>query len=147
MDEPAARARRPPAGRRPGRGGDRTTGGLRGVDLARQALVAAPGAARKNAAAPRKPERRTTTVVRRYRPERCTPPARRRQILIFCDGVFSAIHLLWERSVFFSFVNVPSGLIFIWVDFGFLMVIFFYCFFLFCVLFFFFFFSICAVTV
>ncbi|AXU16838.1 hypothetical protein D1794_29170 (plasmid) [Streptomyces clavuligerus] len=88
MDEPAARARRPPAGRRPGRGGDRTTGGLRGVDLARQALVAAPGAARKNAAAPRKPERRTTTVVRRYRPERCTPPARRRgrRHFVFAPG-------------------------------------------------------------
>ncbi|EDY48721.1 conserved hypothetical protein [Streptomyces clavuligerus] len=40
----------------------------------RQALVAAPEAARKNAAAPRKPKRRTTTVVRRYRPARRTPP-------------------------------------------------------------------------
>ncbi|MGW1106138.1 DciA family protein [Streptomyces sp. NPDC002540] len=38
---------------------------LSGVDLARQALVAAREAAKKNGATTRKPKRRTTTVVRR----------------------------------------------------------------------------------
>ncbi|MFI1067025.1 DUF721 domain-containing protein [Streptomyces spororaveus] len=38
---------------------------LSGVDLARQALVAAREAARKNGATSKKPKRRTTTVVRR----------------------------------------------------------------------------------
>ncbi|MEU9594417.1 DUF721 domain-containing protein [Streptomyces sp. NPDC048193] len=41
------------------------TGELSGVDLARQALIAAREAAKKNGAATRKPKRRTTTVVRR----------------------------------------------------------------------------------
>ncbi|THA28404.1 DUF721 domain-containing protein [Streptomyces sp. A1277] len=41
------------------------TGELGGVDLARQALIAAREAAKKNGAAIRKPKRRTTTVVRR----------------------------------------------------------------------------------
>ncbi len=36
-----------------------------GVDLARQALLAAREAARKNGATGKKPKRRTTTVVRR----------------------------------------------------------------------------------
>lgn len=38
---------------------------LSGVDLARQALVAAREAAKKNGATTKKPKRRTTTVVRR----------------------------------------------------------------------------------
>ncbi|WP_239085328.1 DciA family protein [Streptomyces halstedii] len=41
------------------------TGELSGVNLARQALVAAREAARKNGATAKKPKRRTTTVVRR----------------------------------------------------------------------------------
>ncbi|MGW4359466.1 DUF721 domain-containing protein [Streptomyces californicus] len=41
------------------------TGELSGVDLARQALIAAREAAKKNGATTRKPKRRTTTVVRR----------------------------------------------------------------------------------
>ncbi|MEU5403613.1 DUF721 domain-containing protein [Streptomyces sp. NPDC005963] len=41
------------------------TGELSGVDLARQALIAAREAAKKNGAITRKPKRRTTTVVRR----------------------------------------------------------------------------------
>ncbi|MGW6286421.1 hypothetical protein [Streptomyces sp. NPDC055107] len=41
------------------------TTGPSGVDLARQALLAAREAARKNGATSKKPKRRTTTVVRR----------------------------------------------------------------------------------
>ncbi|MGA5474395.1 hypothetical protein ACPCUK_37290 [Streptomyces arboris] len=66
VDGAAARPRRTPAGLRRQRAGDRMTGELSGVDLARQALVAARQAAKKNGATQtKKPKRRTTTVVRR----------------------------------------------------------------------------------
>lgn len=66
MNGAAARPRRTPAGRRRHRAGDRITGELCGVDLARQALIAARKAAKKNGATQtKKPKRRITTVVRR----------------------------------------------------------------------------------
>ncbi|MDQ0904116.1 hypothetical protein QFZ22_000101 [Streptomyces canus] len=66
VDGPAHQARRAFAGRRYGRGGDGVSTELSGVDLARQALVAAQEAAKKNGA-PRKekPKRRTGTALRR----------------------------------------------------------------------------------
>lgn len=65
-DGAAARPRRAPAGRRPRRGGERMTGELSGVGLARQALVAARETAKKNSVAQtKKPKRRTGTAVRR----------------------------------------------------------------------------------
>ncbi|MFJ6669201.1 DciA family protein [Streptomyces sp. NPDC091383] len=66
MVAPSARARRPPAGRRcPG--GDRVNAvpELSGVDLARQALLAARAAAKKNGAQTKKPKRRTGATLRR----------------------------------------------------------------------------------
>ncbi|MGW5284449.1 hypothetical protein ACWERI_34185 [Streptomyces collinus] len=63
VDGPAARARRPPAGRR---GSDRVSTELSGVDLARQAQVGAREAATKNGGARKeKPKQRTGAVVRR----------------------------------------------------------------------------------
>ncbi|MGW1014537.1 hypothetical protein ACWD4X_31410 [Streptomyces termitum] len=60
-----ARARRPPAGRR-GPEGDRETAvpELSGIDLARQALLAAREAAKTNGAQTKKPKRHTGTVLR-----------------------------------------------------------------------------------
>ncbi|WP_221354251.1 DciA family protein [Streptomyces beigongshangae] len=62
----AGPARRASAGRRRGRGGDRISTELSGVDLACQALIAAREAAEKNGALQtKKPKRRTGTSVRR----------------------------------------------------------------------------------